>query len=135
MQMYESSIRSLTRTTDGPKDGAASGELVADLLIRAAYLSSQPEAWCQHYLARFRDGTGTYSRKRLRSIKVESRCMLGALYSEYDRDPLVDIHAAYEAIVQSIGTSRVADWNDAPSRTQNEVVAALLRAASIAEAL
>ncbi len=35
----------------------------------------------------------------------------------------------------SIGTGLVADWNDAPSRTQDEVVAALVRAAEIAEAL
>lgn len=132
--MCETSTRSFAKTAEEPRRKEAPGAPVADLLLRAAYLSAQPKGWCQHYLARFRDGTGTYARKRLQSAEIESRCMLGALYTEYDDEPLADIHAAYDAIVQSIGTPRVADWNDAPSRTQSEVVAALLRAARIAEA-
>jgi hypothetical protein len=60
--------------------------------------------------------------------------MLGALYCEYDRDPTPDIHAAYDSVVRAIGTALVADWNDAPARTQEQVVAALVRAAEFAEA-
>ena len=107
---------------------------VAELLRKAAYRVGQPGAWTQHYLARLKNGTGTYVRNVLNSSEIGSRCMLGALYCEYDMDPAPNIHAAYDAVVKSIGTGLIADWNDSPQRTQDEVVAALVRAAEIAEA-
>jgi hypothetical protein len=108
-------------------------EAVAELLLKAAYRVGQPGAWTQHFLGRTKDGVGTYVRKALGTEQIHSHCMLGALYCEYDRDPAPDIHAAYNAIVQSVGTSLVADWNDAPTRTQDQVVAALVRAAELVE--
>lgn len=135
MRMCESPTSDLTQIPYTPAEKLIPlDQPVSDLLLKAAYLAAQPKAWCQHYLGRYRDGTGTYARKRLRAIDIESRCMLGALYAGCDAEPGADIHAAYDAIVRAIGTSRVAEWNDAPSRTQNEVVAALLCAARIAEA-
>ncbi len=107
---------------------------VAELLRKAAYRVGQPGAWTQYYLGRLKNGTGTYVRNVLNSREVSSRCMLGALYCEYDMDPAPNIHAAYNAVVESIGTGLIADWNDSPQRTQDEVVAALVRAAEIAEA-
>ena len=107
---------------------------VAELLRKAAYRVGQPGAWTQHYLGRLKNGTGTYVRNVLSGSDIHSRCMLGALYCEYDMDPAPNVHAAYDAVVKSIGTGLIADWNDFPQRTQNEVVAALVRAAEIAEA-
>jgi class 3 adenylate cyclase len=107
---------------------------LAELLRAAAYLVGQPGGWTQHYLGRLKDGTGTYVRTMLRSGEIQSRCMLGALYSEYDRNPAPNIHLAYDAIVRTIGTGLVADWNDAPGRTQEDVVGALLHAAEFVEA-
>lgn len=107
---------------------------VAELLRKAAYRVGQPGAWTQHYLGRLKNGTGTYVRNVLNDSEIGSRCMLGALYCEYDMDPAPNIHAAYDAVVASIGTGLIADWNDSPQRTQDDVVAALVRAAEIAEA-
>ncbi len=107
---------------------------VAELLRKAAFRVGQRGGWTQHYLGRLKNGVGTYVRKALSTSEVQSHCILGALYCEYDRDPVPNIHAAYQAVVQSIGTARIADWNDSPQRTQDEVIAALLGAAEIAEA-
>lgn len=107
---------------------------VAELLRRAAYRVGQPGGWTQHYLGRLEDGTGTFARRAMREKTIRSRCLLGALYCEHDLDPKPNIHVAYEAIVRAIGTGLIADWNDNPARTQDEVVGALLRAAEIAEA-
>ena len=112
---------------------SAPGQDVAELLRKAAFRVGQPGAWTQHYLGRFKNGIGTYVRATLAGDEIHSRCMLGALYCEYDRDPSPNIHAAYDAIVRVIGTGLVADWNDAPSRTQDDVVTVLLHAAEIAE--
>lgn len=129
MQMYEEVEQiSIAAPITTPK------EQVAELLRKAAYRVGQPGAWTQHYLGRMKNGVGTYVRKVVGTGEVHSRCMLGALYCEYDMNPSPNIHAAYDAIVQSIGTGLVADWNDAPSRTQDEVVSALVRAAELAEA-
>ena len=113
-------------------DVASPQEEVPELLRKAAYRVGQPGAWTQHYLGRLQNGTGTYARKLLTG--APSRCMLGALYCEFDLSPTASIHSAYDALVRSVGTGLLADWNDAPQRTQDDVVAALLRAAEIAEA-
>ena len=106
--------------------------LAAELLRKAAYRVGQPAAWTQHYLGRMEDGTGTFARRTVRDGTIRSRCLLGALYCEHDLDPRANIHVAYEAIVRAIGTSLVADWNDNPARTQEDVVGALLGASEIA---
>jgi hypothetical protein len=116
------------------KEQATPAQDVAELLRAAAYLVGQPGGWTRHYLGRLKDGTGTYVRTTLREGEIQSRCMLGALYSEYDRNPASNIHLAYDAIVRTIGTGLVADWNDAPERTQEDVVGALLHAAESVEA-
>jgi hypothetical protein len=115
-----------------PGETLRPAEQVAELLRKAAFLVGQPEAWTQHYLGRLADGTGTFAREAIGTAAVHSRCLLGALYCEHDRDPRPNIHAAYEAIVRSVGTSLIADWKDASARTQDEVVGALLRASEIA---
>ncbi|HEV2274436.1 MAG TPA: hypothetical protein VGR96_09735 [Acidobacteriaceae bacterium] len=139
MPMYEEAeqaeiaISAITRESAGAEISTRE-QAVAELLRKAAFRVGQPGAWTQHYLGRFADGTGTYVRKALKTEEVHSHCMLGALYCEYDRDPAPDIHAAYDAIVRTIGTGLIADWNDSPLRTQDEVVGALIRAAELAEA-
>jgi hypothetical protein len=131
MQMCETVELLPPIPTEAPP--ATPGERAAELLRKAAYRVGQPAAWTQHYLGRLRDGSGTYVRRLLRKDEVQSRCMLGALYCECDLQPSVNIHLTYNALVQATGTGLLADWNDAPQRTQQEVVAALLRAAEIAE--
>jgi class 3 adenylate cyclase len=132
MPMSEA-VMEVLETAPGIVEHNTPTERVAELLRKAAYRVGQPGAWTQHYLGRLADGSGTYVRTVLGTGEIQSRCMLGALYCEYDRDPAPNIHAAYEAIVKTIGTGLVADWNDHPARTQTEVVSALLHAAEIAE--
>jgi hypothetical protein len=109
-------------------------EHAAELLRKAAYRVGQPHAWTQHYLGRLKSGAGTFTRGLLRADEMQSYCMLGALYSECDREPQANIHTVYDALVEALGTPLLADWNDAPQRTQMDVVGALLRAAEIVEA-
>lgn len=105
----------------------------ADLLRRAAYLVAQPGAWCQHSLARTEDGRKTFVLTLVGEDTFRSRCLLGALYCEHKRYPKANIRAAYEAIVKALGTSCIAEWNDARERTQAQVADALMRASEIAE--
>jgi class 3 adenylate cyclase len=133
MPMYEELVVAPI-TEPVTTDQATPAQQVAELLRKAAFRVGQPDGWTQHYLGRLKDGTGTYVRTMLRTGAIHSRCMLGALYCEYDQDPAPDIHVAYDAIVRTIGTGLVADWNDAPGRTQGDVVHALLNAAELVEA-
>jgi hypothetical protein len=132
MPMFEQVVE-VPISTSTSKDQPTAAQDVAELLRKTAYRVGQPGGWTQHYLGRLKDGTGTYVRTMLRTVEIESRCMLGALYCEYDRNPAPDIHLAYQAIVRTIGTGLVADWNDAPERTQEDVVGALLHAAEVME--
>jgi class 3 adenylate cyclase len=133
MRMFEEVIE-VPVSAPATKEPATPAQDAAELLRKAAYRVGQHGGWTQHYLGRLKDGTGTYVRTMLRTGEIQSRCMLGALYCEYDRNPAADIHLAYQAIVRTIGTGLVADWNDAPERTQEDVVGALLHAAEVMEA-
>lgn len=133
MPMYEESVEPrLVRREGAEVQREPTAAAVAELLRKAAYRVGQPGAWTQHCLGRTEDGRGTFARQTLHERSIRSRCLLGALYCEHDLDPRANIHAAYEAVVRAIGTSLIADWNDHPTRTQNEVVGALLQASELA---
>lgn len=105
----------------------------AELLRRAAYRVGQPGAWCQYYVARLKDGRMTHAA----SLDADAYCMLGALYAEREAagGAREATQEAYSAIERAVGTSLIAEWNDAPTRTQDQVVAALIKASEIAETL
>ena len=64
-------------------------------------------------------------------------CALGAIAVVEGRDPVHEETAAMEFLAEHIGetTAGVADWNDAGSRTKDEVLAALRGAAERARVL
>lgn len=107
----------------------------ADILRRAAYRVAQPGAWCQYYAAVIGH---SYYVAHVPAEEPDQTCMMGAIQREIDLaypcgNQAVGT-AANDAIIRVIGTSLTVPWNDAPERTQDQVVAALIRASEIEEA-
>lgn len=97
---------------------------VAELLEKAA--ATVALGWCQGYAARNADGCqrASYEPDAVRW------CALGGIFRHASpHEPMATI-----LLSNTIGTDDVARWNDHPSRTQSEVVDALLRAAALARA-
>jgi hypothetical protein len=107
---------------------------VADVLERAADRCAKAGAWCQG--AGGRDQFGRDVRES-KCVPV-SRWMLGhasdVCVSDAAADEGSDIWNDLLQITASICGGAPAGWNDAPGRTQAEVVAKLREAAAIARA-
>lgn len=88
-----------------------------DVLKKARELVARPGGWCQGDV-----------------FGGDACCALGATSSvvsdDGDDGPASD---AEDILRKAIGTNRLADWNDAPGRTQAEVVAAFDKAIALAE--
>jgi len=102
-------------------------QAVADVLDAAADLLEKPGAWTQ----------GDYARNRFggklgdgRKPEATCWCAIGAL--EKVTGSLIGNHYAAPLIEVIGGNGRIDQWNDAPGRTQSEVVAALRAAATSA---
>lgn len=103
---------------------------IAAVLRRAAELIAEPEKWCQ----------GDHARDRFlnpclpSSDKAQCWCMLGAIVRAADTIDS-NLYRAADAIAEHLGgykRTSIGRWNDNPSRTHAEVLAAL-RAAADAE--
>ena len=102
---------------------------VADALERAADLIEPEGAWTQGAL--YRDALGEPAGAA--SGKAVCWCAVGALNEV--RGPFSDAFEAVEALLPKPRTFHLrplSDWNDAPGRTQAEVVAKLREAAALA---
>jgi hypothetical protein len=99
---------------------------VAEVLERAADLLSKPGAWTQGAFVRNACGDVTgFSCFRGRPV---SFCIMGATgWVCRDLDEFID-HDADDFLTEYLGTP-LDKWNDAPGRTQAEVVEALRGAA------
>lgn len=108
----------------------------AEVLRKAADRLEKPGAW-------FRHGYGNRVESSLAVPPVGELeastcwCALGAITLEYGDDfpdaGHPECSSAGQMLVAEIGGRSVAQWNDAPGRTQAEVVAALRAAAERAE--
>jgi len=98
---------------------------VQEVLNKAADLLEKPGAWTQGALARLSDGTPVYSRSL---SQASCYCMAGALWvANGFRFP----DEAFDALPEG-PRGATGSWNDAPGRTQSEVVEALRAAAKAA---
>lgn len=109
-----------------------SEESVADVLMRAADLIEPEGAWCQGEPAEDADGcaVGALDPSAIRW------CAAGAL-ARFSSNPDGTngnkfYHRVRRELINVLGTSTIVHWNDAPERTQAEVVAALRSAAALA---
>lgn len=95
---------------------------VADVLERAADLIEPKGAWTQGELAR------DIRREPTDPDEPDAACwcLEGALQKVCGR------HEAYQAVRRVVAEPSLWGWNDDPNRTQEEVVAALRRAATLA---
>jgi len=107
---------------------------VSQVLSEAADLLEKPGAWTQGEYARGKSG-----RPVKRRYAAVCFCALGAIdaaHGETDIGNEVDVEAARfvtsVAVPERVGN--LALWNDAPERTQAEVVDAFRRAAALAKA-
>ena len=116
---------------------------VAETLRKAADLIEPKGAWTQGYYAR--DASGRYWEEDPDSdaqgsyvdFPAKCFCLYGAIAKAVGADDpfLMKTDGRIEdALRLATGTTLVADWNDAPERTQAEVVAALRAAADASEA-
>jgi hypothetical protein len=107
---------------------------VSGVLDKAAEIVQR--GWCQGNLAVAADGrqAAALSRPDM-SRPAVAHCTVGAVYAACDlltgRDDAL-LRAAFHALDVQIGVEETADWNDAPERTQSEVVSALRAAAASA---
>jgi hypothetical protein len=99
---------------------------VADVLDRAADLIEPEGAWSDGDVARDRSGNATYSM----DPGAVCWCALGAIWREAEIAG-INRYASEIPMAELVGGS-VAIFNDAPGRTQAEVVAKLREAASLA---
>ena len=105
----------------------------ADILNAAADLLEKPGAWTQGTEARDQDGRslvwGTDER-------AKCWCVVGALEWASGRGRAATerakaLYAQSTGIMMECLGAAIPDWNDAPDRTQAEVVAALRKAATL----
>ena len=98
----------------------------ADILRDARALIDSPEKWTKHYEARDADGNETW----YGDDRAVCWCAFGALFKAGWYQPsLSDAVEALETVVGRI----IDEWNDAPERTNAEVLAAFDRAIDLAE--
>lgn len=118
--------------TRASETGQSGGAAIADVLSRAAAILSASGAW----------GAGWYAKDRFgESVDTSDDaacrfCAMGAVYraagiSSRARTPAPIITATRAHLSKVLGCG-VAHWNDAPERTQQEVVAKLREAAALA---
>lgn len=102
---------------------------VARILNAAADLLEQPGAWTQGAFAKDKNGFATYP------LWPEACCfcVLGALERIAGGDTGYAYGVAEDAVRDLIPSGFVSTWNDAPERTQAEVVTTLRAAAKHAE--
>jgi hypothetical protein len=94
---------------------------VADVLRRAA--ERVRHGWCQ--------GSATRTDADGRTV---AWCAWGAIYHSCAwKSSATAYNAARELFITRLEGREIGEWNDAPERTQGEVVAALLAAADAAE--
>jgi hypothetical protein len=96
---------------------------IAEVLTRAADLLEKPGAWTQGAFARDIHGHPI----RCESEDAASFCAIGALYSLRVGSWMAD--SCERRLSKFKRVEMFAEWNDAPGRTQAEVVAALRAAA------
>lgn len=107
---------------------------VADILTAAADLIDKPGAWTQEEYARDSERHGIGWLPRLRADGV-CFCTVGAIAASTPTTVRhwgdIEDGPAAQALADHLGIHRdaIPDWNDAPERTQAEVVAALRAAA------
>ena len=100
---------------------------VPNILRRAAETIEPEGAWTRGALARDWNGSPIGHDED----NASCFCLHGALARVNGGDAYNEIICDY--IIRVIGTELSVDWNDAPERTQAEVVAALRAAADLAE--
>jgi hypothetical protein len=99
----------------------------SEILRSAAELLEPDGRWCQGDLALNKNGNLADAR----SAAACQWCMAGALVASGSGN---DFSAEDKYLDQAVGTGDYVDWNDSPGRQQVEVVAALRKAADLAEA-
>lgn len=118
-----------------------SGLTVAEVLDAAADLIEPEGKWTQGAFSRNADGAADADEDETTAVEPVCWCALGAL-AEVSGKSTLDSYVfalaypdraapGYAALRAFIG-GEVADWNDAPERTQAEVVAKLREAAAAA---
>lgn len=111
-----------------PASGGVLG--VAEVLDRAADLIEPVGAWTQHVFAR--NAAGKPTGLSAFSGPPVCYCALGATSYAAGDNSAAD--SAADALLRDIVGGDIDEWNDAPGRTQAEVVAALRSAAEAARA-
>lgn len=111
---------------------------VKEILNAAADLLERPGAWTQGDYARddVGLGIGEFSEIEIEKGGFEPACfcMIGAVNRARGSDLDASLWGALRRPIWDVlGEQNIADWNDAPGRTQAEVVAALRAAAKSGE--
>lgn len=99
----------------------------SEILNKAADLIEPEGAWAQEYFARDEHGNFVEACDEL----AMCWCVLGAI--EFAAGGVGVAYSEAQHCLGAIVGEQIDEWNDAPRRTQAEVVAALRQAAKLAE--
>lgn len=100
---------------------------IADILDAAATLIEPEGAWVQHDYALNSDGGIAEA-----ASDAVCYCVLGAISVAMGAGPTDEAGYEEQRFFRSITGSTIPEWNDAPERTQAEVVPKLREAAALA---
>lgn len=101
---------------------------VSEVLSRAADLIEPEGCWTRGAFARVAPGASSVP---AHFAAAACWCLMGAVIHEAPATGGIQ-KRAYEYISSVLGKRHIDEWNDAPDRTQAEVVAALRKAAELA---
>jgi hypothetical protein len=88
------------------------------------------QGWCQHVIAKDREGTKVPAD----SPEAIQWCSVGAIASIYAKqDVFITFTPEYNLILKVLKTESLAEWNDRPKRTIEEVLAAFDKAIELAD--
>lgn len=106
--------------------------LVSEILDKAADLIEPEGAWTRGTLARDNRGLDVAAEDANATCWCAAGALQHSIGGSWSDDGIGVYHAAREAVLLAVGltdSDRLANWNDTPGRTQQEVVTALREAA------
>lgn len=102
----------------------------SEVLHRAVEIFSQPGTWTQNAYARDQNGSDQVLPEDENAV---CWCSLGILHKLSNTACALEIPIAANFLRKSVGTTNLFAWNDAPWRTQDEIVSAFRAAERIAK--
>jgi hypothetical protein len=105
---------------------------VKDVLVKARELIATPDRWIKENIARDKPESREWIYPN--HPAATCWCSVGAICAAEGLEGMWSDTRSIKALKKVLGTDDVSEWNDAPERTHDEVLAAFDKAIALAEA-